>query len=100
MKKLILSSILLTSLALADGAATYSKCVGCHGSAGEKKALGKATVLQNVSKEDINKALLGYKAGTLSKFRMGGLMKSQVSKLSDDEILELSEYISTFKKDS
>jgi cytochrome c553 len=96
-KKSILGLILLSSFTFADGLAIYTKCIGCHGSDGEIKALGKPTVLQNASKEEIHKKLLGYKEGTINKYGMGMLMRSQVNSLSEDEIDELASYISTFK---
>ena len=41
MKKLAIAMLLAGSTALmADGAAAYAKCVGCHGANGEKAALG------------------------------------------------------------
>jgi len=97
MKKIILSTIILSSLSFSDGSVTFSKCVGCHGQNGEKKALGKPTVLIGVSSEDTEKKLLAYKDGSLNKYGMGALMKGQVTNLSSDDIKEVSQYISTLK---
>lgn len=93
MKKILLASILLSGFAFADGATTYAKCVGCHGTNGKKHALGNKTLLQGLSAEETKKTLLGYKEGSINKFGMGGVMKSQLINLSDKEINEVSLYI-------
>ncbi len=100
MKKLAvvaLASVTAISLMAADGASLYKKCAGCHGMNGEKKALGKSAPIKGWSKEEIVKALKGYKAGTRNVYGMGMLMKGQVAGLSDAEIEALAEYISNLK---
>lgn len=97
MKKLLISSILLTGLAFADGLTTWDKCKGCHGVLGDSKALGKETILQGVSAADMEKTLLAYRDGSLNKFGMGVVMKGQIAALSLEEVKELSVYIATLK---
>ena len=93
MKKIILGITLISTMMLAaDGAALYSKCAGCHGSQGEKKALGKSKVINKMSKEDLATALNGYKDGSYGG-AMKGLMKGQVAKLSNDDVEALALYI-------
>ncbi len=60
-------------------------CVGCHGANFEKKAMGISKVVKDMSKEDIVKALKGYKDGSYGG-AMKGLMKGQVASLSDADI--------------
>ncbi|WP_281951531.1 c-type cytochrome [Nitrosophilus kaiyonis] len=75
----------------------YAKCAGCHGSKGEKKALGKSAPIGGMDKAKLTKLIKGYKEGTLNQYGMGPLMKGQVGSLSDEEIEALSEYISKLK---
>ena len=99
MKKLTLALLFagVSALMAADGAALYKKCAGCHGPKGEKKALGKSAVIQGWDVAKVEEALKGYKAGTLNKHGMGGLMKGQVASMSDEDIKAVAEYIHGLK---
>ncbi|NPA65455.1 MAG: hypothetical protein GXO11_01090 [Epsilonproteobacteria bacterium] len=79
-----------------DAAALYRSCAGCHGAHGEKKALGKSEVIKGWDATKVAEALQGYKKGTRNIHGMGGLMKAQTSKLSDQEIEALAKEISKF----
>jgi len=81
----------------AQGKALYAKCAGCHGANGQTKALGKSDVIAGLDAVVISEDLKGYKAGTLNKHAMGGLMKGQAAGLSDADIAALSAYISALK---
>jgi cytochrome c-type protein NapB len=76
---------LLTTAVFADTTA----CAGCHGANFEKKAMNVSKVVKDMSKEDIVKALKGYKDGSY-----GGAMKTvmagQVAKLDDAGIEALA----------
>ena len=97
MKKVILGLTLISTMMLAsDGASLYSKCAGCHGSQGEKKALGKSKVINEMSQADFITALNGYKDGSYGG-PMKGLMKGQVAKLSDSDIEALASHITANK---
>jgi len=76
-----------------DGKKLYMACAACHGAKGEKSALGKSKVIQGWSVVKIEDALKGYKDGSYGG-AMKGIMKGQASKLSDDEIAAVAEYIS------
>jgi len=76
-----------------DGAKLFAKCAGCHGSHGERKALGKSQLIQAWSEEKTLTALHGYKDGSYGS-SMKGVMKSQISKFSDAEIQAVAKYIS------
>ncbi len=99
MKKLSLALLFVgaTSFLMADGAALYKKCAGCHGAKGEKKALGKSAVIGGVDKAKLVEQLKAYKAGTLNLHGMGGLMKGQMASYSDADIEALAAYISGLK---
>ncbi|MCK9474053.1 c-type cytochrome [Sulfurimonas sp.] len=77
-----------------DAQKMYQVCAGCHGADGSKAALGKSQIIKGWDAKKTADALTGYKAGTYGG-AMKGLMTGQVSKLSNEEIEALSEYIST-----
>lgn len=83
-------------LAAADGAALFNKCASCHGSMGEKHALNKSRVINEMSKEEIVTALKGYKTGTYGG-PMKALMKGQIAAYDDAQIDTVAEYITTRK---
>ena len=66
-------------------AASTAACAGCHGADFGKAALGKSKIVKDMSKEDIIKALKGYKDGTFGG-PMKGVMAGQVKSLSDADI--------------
>ncbi len=99
MKKLTLSLLFAgaASLLMADGAALYKKCAGCHGLKGEKKALGKSAAIGGWDAAKTEAALKEYKAGKRNVHGMGALMKGQVASYSDADIKAVSEYIAGLK---
>ena len=112
MKKIALSLILACGVAMAaeanttetnaapavDGKALFAKCVGCHGADGKTPALGKSAPIAGLDAKTIEEDLKGYKAGTLNKHGMGGVMKGQVAAFKDEEIKALADYISKLGK--
>ena len=98
MKKFAIAMLLagVTSL-MADGAAAYAKCVGCHGANGEKKALGKSAVIAGQDAAKTVEQLKGYKAGTLNQHGMGALMKGQVASMDDAAIQAVADHIAAMK---
>ena len=98
MKKIALTMIFAgATLMAADGAALYAKCAGCHGKNGQTPALGKSAKIGGLDTATIMKDLGGYKAGTLNKHGMGGVMKGQAAALSEDDMKALADYISKLK---
>ena len=75
----------------------YAVCKGCHGANGEKKALGKSTVITGQDVAKTITQLNGYKAGTLNQYGMGGLMKGQVASMDEATIKAVAEYIAGMK---
>ena len=88
--KIVALGSLLTASALYS--ATTATCIGCHGANFEKKAMGVSKVVKDMSKEDIVKALKGYKDGSYGG-SMKALMKSQVASLSDADINAIADTI-------
>lgn len=82
MKIIAVGSLLTGTMVFAAGT---TACVGCHGAAFDKTALGKSKVVKDMAKEDIVAALKGYKAGTYGG-AMKAVMKGQVASLSDADI--------------
>jgi cytochrome c-type protein NapB len=76
---------LLTTAAFAD----TSACAACHGKNFEKKAMNVSKVVKDMSKEDIVKALKGYKDGSYGG-AMKAVMAGQVAKLDDAGIEALA----------
>jgi len=87
-KILTVSSLLVAS----TYAAGTGACKGCHGQQFEKKAMGKSKIVKDMSKEDIVKALKGYKDGSYGG-AMKGIMKGQVAALSDADIAAMADEI-------
>ena len=81
------------AVATKSGADLFKVCSSCHGANGEKKALNKSKIIQGWSEVQVSTALNGYKDGSYGG-AMKGLMKSQVTKLSDEDIAVLAKHIS------
>ena len=94
MKKIVLATVALVGFAFADAPSSYATCKACHGVKGEINITTKSLshVPANLTKAEIEKALHGYKDGTYGG-PMQGLMQGQVSKLSDDDIKALANYM-------
>lgn len=98
MKTLMMSLLLLgATLQAADAGALYKKCAACHGAAGEKQALGKSKVIAELSPEQIETALNGYKSGTYGG-SMKAVMKGQAATLDEAQIKAIAAYIGTKSK--
>ena len=81
-----------------DGKALFKKCTACHGSSGEKRALGTSIVINTLTKEDIVTSIKGYQNGTYGR-SMQPLMKGQVIGLRDKEIEKIATYVSKMNPD-
>ncbi len=89
----ILSLTLTTTLLAAEnGASLYKKCAGCHGTKGEKAALGKSKIIKDFKKGQFISALKGYKAGTYGGAQKV-VMQGQVKNLSDAQISAIASFI-------
>lgn len=88
----LLSLLLAAALNAADGAALFNKCAACHGTHGEKEALGKSKVINQMSAPEIEAALTGYQNGTYGG-TMKALMKGQAASLGEADIKAIAAYI-------
>jgi cytochrome c553 len=77
-----------------DGSKLYAKCISCHGQNGEKVALGKSQIIQGWDENKIYTSLKGYQDGTYGG-AMQGVMKAQVSNMSDSELRALAKHITS-----
>ena len=82
---------------MADGAALYAICAGCHGADGKTKALGKSGPIAGLATETLEADIKGYKAGTLNQHGRGGVMKGQAN-MSEEDMKAVAEYISKLGK--
>jgi cytochrome c len=87
-------AILGTTSLLADGASLFKRCAGCHGVNAEKAALGKSQIIKGWEASKTVAALKGYKDGTYGG-AMKGVMKGQVTTMSEAAMQEIGEYIAT-----
>ncbi|MCK9337954.1 MAG: hypothetical protein M0P43_09010 [Arcobacteraceae bacterium] len=87
-----IEEVLPSSTPAIDTTKLYSKCIACHGTNGEKIALGKSKIIKDMSQDDFIAALQGYQNGTYGG-SMKGVMGGQVKGLSEDEIKALASHI-------
>ncbi len=96
--RIFLAILALSITLMASNSATiYQKCAACHGVNAEKPALGKSAIIAGWDSTKTAQALQEYKSGTRNIYGMGALMKSHMASLSDSDITNLAEYISTLK---
>lgn len=88
-------SVVFFSVASSSGSELYSKCRGCHGANGEKKAMGVGEALQGQSASDIASKLKGYQDGSYGGSKKA-IMASQAKRLSEEDIAALADFISKF----
>ncbi len=88
-KNNIVALATLGLLTISASAANTAGCTGCHGKDFEKAAMGKAKVVKDMSKDEIVKALKGYKDGSYGG-AMKAMMAGQVKNLSDEDIEEIA----------
>ena len=89
---LAISALLLGTVASAK--VNKKACFACHGQTFEKHAMGKSKIVKDMNNTEVSTALLGYKEGTYGG-PLKGIMKGQISRYSDKDIITFSE---TFKK--
>ncbi len=74
----------------ASAGADVKACIGCHGAKLEKNTMVKDKVPANLKKDEMVKALNGYKDGSYGG-AMKGIMKGFATKLDDAAIKAISE---------
>lgn len=78
---------------LKTGKDVFATCAGCHGANADKPALGKSQIIKGWDALKVAQVLNGYKDGSYGG-PMKAVMKGQASKLSDQEIKLVADYIS------
>jgi len=96
MKTLLLILGITAILGASEGAELFKKCASCHGSMGEKHALNKSNVINEMSQEEIVTALNGYKDGSYGG-SMKALMKGQVASYTKEQIKTVAAFIAAKK---
>jgi len=89
-KQSIITLATLGLLTVTASAFDEKGCTGCHGQNMETAAMGKAKVIKDMTKADIETALKGYKDGTYGG-PMKALMAAQAKKMSDEDIKAFAE---------
>lgn len=72
-------------------------CSNCHGYKLHEGAFGVSAAPNTLSSKEILKKLRAYKAGKLNQYSMGMTMTEQLTPLTDEELIKLSEYVPTLK---
>jgi len=75
-------------------AVDLTTCIGCHGKNFENPAMNLSRIVKDLKKDEIRKALHGYKEGSHGG-SMQEVMSNQISKFTDDEIEEIINIITT-----
>ena len=96
-KQSIVALATLGLLSLSASAANTAACAACHGKDFEKKAMNVSKIVKDMSKDDIVKALKGYKDGSYGG-TMKAVMAGQAKKLSDTDIEEIATSIAGEEK--
>ena len=91
---LSVNTVLADYKSMSEGHALFKQCMGCHGQAGERHALGKSLVLNQMTKEQIVMSIEGYLDGTYGR-SMKALMKGQVSHLTKGQIENIAAYVAS-----
>ncbi|MCK4442297.1 MAG: cytochrome C [Sulfurovaceae bacterium] len=91
-KHSLITIVTLGLITVSASAYDTKACAGCHGKDFEKKAMGVSKVVKESPKDEIVKALKGYKAKTFGG-PMKAIMQGQAAALSDKEIEEIATQI-------
>ena len=92
------ASLLNASESLERGAKLYTQCAGCHGADGQNKAFGKSGIIAGQSAEDIIESLNFFKESDFKTHSSTTVMAKQVKNLSNQDIVDLAEYVHSLKK--
>ena len=94
---LLLSSLLNAAEQPSRGALLFKQCAGCHGADGKNKAFGKSGILAGQSVEDLMESLAFFKESDFKTHSSTTVMAKQVKNLSNEDLLEVSKFISNLK---
>ncbi len=91
MKLIVLLFVLYSSVLFAQ--VNIDECKKCHGEKFEKIAYGVSEIVKNMSKLEIEKALLAYKSGKRDKYGMGLIMKLRTRFYKVNKLKEIAKKI-------
>jgi len=91
MKKQILLTI-LTTFSLMASEINLNTCKSCHGQNFEKKALGHSKIVNKMSEDQIQVALLGYKDKTYGS-TLKAVMYGQIKNINKKDIPKIAKQI-------
>ncbi|MCK9454892.1 c-type cytochrome [Sulfurimonas sp.] len=94
MRKTLL--ILISIATVASATQLFDKCAACHGKNGQRHSQNLTKSIAGMDKKEITTILKEYRAGTRDIYGLGSMMWGQTKRLSDEDIKELSTYISSF----
>lgn len=86
--------LLLAGTFTFSNAEIHHKCINCHGTHGERSALGKSKPILGMDKDQILNDLKLYKEGKLNRYGFGGLMKAQMHEVDEKDFESIAEKIS------
>ena len=85
--------LMLSMVYIVSASQLFERCAVCHGSKGEKHSLNITKTIAAMKADDVVKILKEYRAGTRNTYGLGTIMNGQASKLSDEDIDKLANYI-------
>ena len=93
--KILLPLLTGTMLFAASGDFLYKKhCKSCHGTKGEKKALGKSKAIKGMSVASMEQAMHDYASGKRKSIAVARKMKKDfLQKHSKEDLRAVSKYI-------
>ena len=82
-----------------DGKTLYKKCRGCHGVDGKHIPFEqKSGVLAGRDKVELELIIKAIHDGNYPKTKLNKIMQKVITKFSEEEISNIAEYVSKFKK--
>ena len=85
-----------STLLAVDDALLYNSCRFCHGERGETTYIGKVNPIKRLDQTALVSILEGYQKGEIDQFGLGTLMQAQVKHFTQEELVQLSMYITRF----
>lgn len=79
-------------------ATLFKQCAGCHGADGQNKAFGKSGIIAGQSADDLIESLTFFKESDFKTHSSTTVMAKQVKNLTDQDIIDLANFISKLKK--
>jgi len=79
-------------------ATLFKQCAGCHGADGHNKAFGKSGIIAGQSAEDLIESLTFFKESDFKTHSSTAVMAKQVKNLSNQDVIDLANFISKLKK--